>query len=126
MKAEDLINPSDKQLRLAIENENDKFHACYTWLEKAMPANFFEQVKYENIILTTRNLIGLDLQGFFCIINIKRMAIVLCLDSADADLHILKKFCQLWHSRLSMLHLIIPSSISKLQKQLADRHCKVH
>ncbi|MBA2728669.1 MAG: NAD-glutamate dehydrogenase, partial [Parachlamydiaceae bacterium] len=92
MKAEDLINPSDKQLRLAIENENDKFHACYTWLEKAMPANFFEQVKYENIILTTRNLIGLDLQGFFCIINIKRMAIVLCLDSADADLHILKNF----------------------------------
>lgn len=77
------------ELTKAIEVESHKFEECYLWLESAMPRSFFDEMSQENIMLITHNLMGFDLQDYFCTINLKHAAIVMCLDSADADLKIL-------------------------------------
>lgn len=84
------INPH--QLSQAIENEGLKFEKCYLWLEKSMPSSFFEEISHDNLMLITHNLMGFDLQDYFSTINLKRAAIVMCLDSADADLRILERY----------------------------------
>lgn len=81
-----------KDLQLAIESESQKFKTYYLWLEKAMPTSFFEEISNENIMLVTHNLMGLDLQAYFSTIHLKNAAIVMCLESADADLCILKNY----------------------------------
>ncbi len=80
------------QLELAIQNESRKFKEFYTWLERSMPPLFFEEVSDENIMLIAHNLIGFPLQDFFSTINLKRAALVMCLDSADADLRVLQNY----------------------------------
>lgn len=82
----------NEQLSLAIQNETDKFKQYYQWLEKAMPPAFFEDVSHENIIMIVHNLIGFNLQDYFTTIHLRGAAIVMCLDSADADLRILKNY----------------------------------
>ncbi len=79
-------------LLAAIENESKKFQDNYLWLEKAMPSNFFEEVGHENAMLITHSLMGFHLQDFFSTIHFKGAAIVMCLDSDDADLRILKNY----------------------------------
>lgn len=79
-------------LLLAIQNESRKFQDYYVWLEKAMPALFFEEVSHQNVLLVAHNLMGFDLQDYFSTIHLKNAAIVMCLDSADADLRILKNY----------------------------------
>ncbi len=80
------------ELSKAIEVESQKFQECYLWLESAMPRSFFDEMSQENIMLITHNLMGFDLQDYFCTINLKHAAIVMCLDSADADLRILSSY----------------------------------
>lgn len=82
----------DPKLHEALEKEIEKFQSCYYWLEESMPQLFFEEMAQENIFLIAQSLISFALQQHFCIITIKRAAIVLCLDSPDADLRILKNF----------------------------------
>ncbi|WP_227738807.1 NAD-glutamate dehydrogenase domain-containing protein [Waddlia chondrophila] len=82
----------NEQLSLAIQNETEKFREYYLWLEKAMPPAFFEDVSHENILLIVHNLIGFNLQDYFTTIHLRGAAIVICLDSADADLRILKNY----------------------------------
>lgn len=79
-------------LAKAIRKETSKFKDYYLWLEKAMPPVFFEEVSNENIVLIVHNLIGFHLQECFSTIHLRRAAIVMCLDSADADLRILKDY----------------------------------
>lgn len=86
------MHPKNVDLSLAIEQESQKFQQCYLWLEKAMPAHFFEEVPKESLMLITHALMGFDIQEYFCTINLKRAAIVICLDGADADLKILGKY----------------------------------
>ena len=81
-----------EQLLVAIQNETQKFQEYYVWLEKAMPPLFFDEVSHENIMLLTHSLMGFHLQEFFSKIHLKHSDIVLCLDSADADLRILKDY----------------------------------
>ena len=57
-----------------------------------MPNSFFEEVKKESRLLITHSLMGFDLQNYFSQINFKNGAIVICLDSPDADLRILGQF----------------------------------
>lgn len=83
---------SKNGLLLAIQNETRKFQDYYLWLEKSMPSNFFEDVSQENLMLITHNLMGFDLQAYFSTIHLKNAAIVMCLDSADADLRILQNY----------------------------------
>lgn len=76
----------------AMQKEGEKFQEYYLWLEQNMPTVFFEEVSRENLLLITHSLMGFNLQDYFSVINRKSAAIVLCLDSADADLRILRNF----------------------------------
>ncbi len=79
-------------LSLAINDESKKFRDYYLWLEKAMPPDFFKEISRENIMLIVHNLMGFNLQVYFSTIHLKNAALVLSLDSADADLRILKDY----------------------------------
>lgn len=81
-----------EQLLMAIQNESRKFQEFYLWLEKAMPPLFFEEVNKDNIMLIAHSLMGFHLQDYFSTINLKKAAIVLCLNSPDADLRILQNY----------------------------------
>ncbi|MEX1012650.1 MAG: NAD-glutamate dehydrogenase domain-containing protein [Waddliaceae bacterium] len=83
---------TESQLNVAIQQESEKFKEYYAWIEQAMPDLFFEEVKLENIMLITHSLMGFNLQDYFTTINMRTSAIVMCLDSADADLRILKGY----------------------------------
>lgn len=80
------------ELKEAVQKEGIKFETYYHWLERGMPTAFFEEVSQENLLLITHSLIGFDLQDYFSIINRKNAAVVLCIDSPDADLRILRHF----------------------------------
>lgn len=83
---------SQETLTQAIQTESRKFQEYYLWLENSMPPVFFEEVSQENIMLIAHNLMGFDLQAFFSTIHLKHAAIVMCIDSADADLRVLKNY----------------------------------
>lgn len=83
---------SKDKLKGAIRRESEKFEKYYVWLERHMPHRFFEQLDPQNLILVTHNLMSLNLQDFFSEINLKQSAIVLCLDSPEADLKILENY----------------------------------
>ncbi|MFI0434400.1 MAG: NAD-glutamate dehydrogenase domain-containing protein [Parachlamydiaceae bacterium] len=79
-------------LSRAIKIEGEKFEQSYIWLERSMPSLFFEKMSHENLMLITHSLMGFDLQGDFSTINRKNGALILCLDTPDADLKILQPF----------------------------------
>ncbi len=85
-------DPAQQKLLDAIKNEGKRFQEYYLWLEKSMPAVFFQEVTPENMILITHALMGFELQDGFTTINLRGAAIVLCRDSADADLRILEDY----------------------------------
>lgn len=94
------------QLAAAFLNEGEKFQQYYLWLESAMPPLFFEEVSQANVMLIVHNLMEFDLQGFFSSIYLKHAAITMCLDTADADLRILKDYA----SRAVKYYQTYPSS----------------
>lgn len=83
---------SKEELQEAIQKESQKFQEYYLWIEEHMPPSFFEEIERENILLIAHSLMGFELQDHFSLINLKHSAIVLCLDSPEADLRILEKF----------------------------------
>lgn len=91
MPDHDNVAAQDKLL-LAMQAEGQKFQEFYLWLEKAMPPVFFDEISHENIILITRGLMGMSIQEYFSTIHLKKAAIVMCLDSPDADLRILHDY----------------------------------
>ena len=91
------IPPQDRpqlkeQLRQALQIESKKFEEFYLWICEHMPPSFFEQVKGEDLLLVTHNLMTLNLQNFFSHIHLKGRALSLCLDSPSADLQILSHY----------------------------------
>lgn len=76
----------------AIEGESKKFQEFYLWLAQSMPPAFFREATHEQILLITHNLMGFHYQEYFSTLHLKRIAIAMCLDSADADLRILKGY----------------------------------
>ena len=83
---------NQEQLMNAIKAESTQFHDYYLWLERNMPTAFFKEMLPENIMLIVHNLMGLHLQDYFSQIILPRSAIILCCNSADADLRILKNY----------------------------------
>ena len=77
-------------LESAIHKESKKFEEFYSWIQQHMPPRFFELVDQESIILIVHSLMGLNLSEYFSFIHLKDRAFVLCLDSPDADLNVLK------------------------------------
>jgi len=81
-----------EHLEAAVLKESHKCEECYIWLEKHMPSSFFDEVSEDDVLLIAHSLMGFDLQDFFAHIHLKDSSIVLCLDSEDADLRILKHY----------------------------------
>lgn len=76
----------------SVNRESEKFQQFFLWLEKAMPPYFFEELPQDEVLLVAHNLMGFDLQQYFSTINLPKAAIVLCLDSDDADVRVLKNY----------------------------------
>ncbi len=83
---------SDQTLDTLVERESDHFRKCYLWLKETMAPTFVEEIGMDTMMLITHSLMGFHNQDYFSMINLKNAAIVLCLDSADADLRILKNY----------------------------------
>ncbi len=83
---------SKQELQQAIAKESKTFEENYSWIDQHMPASFFEEVDQESIILIVHSLENLNLNDFFSHLHLKNMAYVICLDSPDADLRILKHY----------------------------------
>lgn len=83
---------SKEQLQAALQRESKRFEEHYSWIEKYMPASFFEEVDQESIFLIVYSLMGFHLSDYFSHIHLKNRAFTLSLDSPDADLRILKHF----------------------------------
>ncbi|MCF7806541.1 MAG: hypothetical protein K9M13_02725, partial [Simkaniaceae bacterium] len=83
---------SREQLVKAMEEESANFQTFYLWLEAHMPPSFFENVEQSQLMLIAHNLKGFPLQAYHSQINFKDCIVVMCLDSFDADMKILKEF----------------------------------
>lgn len=79
-------------LKAAAKHESKQFEAYYSWLQENMSEVFFEEVEPSNVLMLAHLLMGFDLQEHFSHVHLKNQAFVLCLDSPDADLKILKLF----------------------------------
>lgn len=82
----------EEQIAKALEREGDKFQTYFRWLDSAMPSAFFDQVGQTNAMLVVHNLMEFEAQGYFVAIQLRHMAIVVCLDAPDADLQVLKNY----------------------------------
>jgi glutamate dehydrogenase len=91
-KSRPSLRLSKQQLKDAIEKEVKKFEASYFWIDQHMPASFFEELDQESILLIAHSLENFDLNDFLSHIHLKKMGFVMCLDSPDADLRILKHY----------------------------------
>jgi glutamate dehydrogenase len=83
---------SEKDLEKAIQQESAQFKDFYLWLEKKMPGAFFEEVDQKQLMTITHNLMSFNLQGNFVKIDFEDTAIVLCLDTPDADIQVLRNY----------------------------------
>jgi glutamate dehydrogenase len=81
-----------QDLQEAVLRESKKFEQYYLWMEAHLPPSFFEDADSETIMLVAHSLMGFDVQDYFSHIHFKNKAIALCLDSADADLQILRYY----------------------------------
>ncbi len=83
---------SAEELKKAMQEESKLFQQYYLWLEEHMPPLLFEEFESSHLRTIAHSLMGLHLQGNFTQIHFPSCSIVLCLDSADADVKILKHF----------------------------------
>lgn len=81
-----------RKIEEALNAEQKKFQTAYAWLENHMPPKFFEELSSEQVALIAHNFISLELQDYFSEIKLKTLAIVLCLETPDADLEVLKHY----------------------------------
>ena len=83
------LSPS---LAAAVATESEIFARTYQWLEAHMPPALAEELSPDARSVLARHLMSFQVQGKFCHIRLKNLDLVLCLDSPDSDLRILKLF----------------------------------
>lgn len=83
---------SNEELKEALSAESEQFEHSLHWLEQHLPPSFFEEIDPKALLLIARNLLSFPLQDCYSQIHLRHMALVLCLESPDADLHVLKHF----------------------------------
>lgn len=81
-----------EELQAALQSEAERFEIALHWLEDHMPSSFFEEIDPKSVPLIARNLLSFPLQDCYSEIHLRHMALVLCLQSPDADLQILRHF----------------------------------
>lgn len=79
-------------LQRAVQQESTKFEEFYLWIENHLPPSFFEDISPEILSFMAHSLMRLDLQDYFAQIHFKNFAVVICLDTPDADLRVLKHY----------------------------------
>lgn len=88
-------NPQNEEpLKATLEAESKRFQACYGWLQEQMPALFYEEVASDYLILLAHTLMDFHLQGYFVNLQLEQVGLVMCLDSTDADLRILRQYTE--------------------------------
>ncbi len=80
------------EIKRATSHEAKEFERFFTWLEKSMPRIFFKEVKKEYLPMIVHSLMSLPEQDYFAEIHLKDAAIVICSDSAQADVKILERY----------------------------------
>jgi glutamate dehydrogenase len=83
---------SQEDLAQAMKEESQEFEKFYLWLESHMVPAFFEEFQQSQVMTIVHNLMGFNLQGNFVPIHFDQCSIVICLDSSDADMRILKNY----------------------------------
>lgn len=83
---------SQTQLQKAMTDEGKLFEEYYVWLENHMPTAFFEEFDHSKLMTIAHNLMGFHQQGKFIQIHFDNCSIVLCEESPDADIKILKHY----------------------------------
>src|SRR3990167_890172 len=83
---------SSEDLKEAMQAESREFEKFYRWLEEHMLPAFFEEFEQSQLMTIVHNLMGFHLQGNFVQIHFNACSIVLCLESVEADLQILKNY----------------------------------
>ncbi len=83
---------SREDLARAMRDESEEFEKFYLWLERHMPPAFFDEFESSQVMTIVHNLMGFNLQGNFVQVHFGTCSIVLCLDSSDADLRILRNY----------------------------------
>lgn len=83
---------SKEELEVAVRQESELFRLFYVWLAEHMAPAFFEEFTQSQLMTIAHNLVGFDLQGKFIQIHFKENSIVICEESPDVDLRILKNF----------------------------------
>lgn len=86
------MSNNSKEYLDAFEEESRRFEETYLWLEAHMEQLFFQEVEPDSITLIVHALMGFRVQDFFSEIHLKNGAIVLSLDTPDADVRILEKY----------------------------------
>lgn len=81
-----------EEFQETVKRESERFQQFYLWLEEQMPQIFYEEISRDYLILIAHTLMGFHLQDYFTILQLGELAFVLCNDSPDADLKILKNF----------------------------------
>lgn len=80
------------QLTHLLKEESEKFQEYYLWLENNMSPIFFKGIGQANVMLIVHNIMEFESQSYYSAIQLKNMAIVMCLDEPNIDLKILKNF----------------------------------
>ncbi len=80
---------SDQEVKGAVKKESELFEDYFHWLEAHMPPTFFEEIEPLHAMMVAHNLMGFPLQDHFSQFHLQHCAIVMCLDSPDADIKIL-------------------------------------
>ncbi len=109
---------SHEDLARAMQGESREFEKFYLWLEKHMPPAFFEEFESSHIMTIVHNLMGFNLQGNFVQVHFGTCSIVLCLDSPDADLRILKNYTNFGIKGYQTFVSNAPLPIAKLTQNL--------
>lgn len=83
---------SHPELEEAMQKESERFREHCSWVIKHMPPSFFQELTTNQIVTLVRSLMSLDLQDFMSHIHFKDHALVLCFDTPDCDLQVLKEY----------------------------------
>ncbi|MBX9745103.1 MAG: NAD-glutamate dehydrogenase [Chlamydiales bacterium] len=83
---------SASELSRAAAFEAKEFEKAYRWIEEHFPPAFFQEIGPNERLIIARNLLSFKLQEFFSPIHLKDQLIVLCNDTPNADVYVLKKY----------------------------------
>ena len=83
---------TEQEVEGAVKKESELFEDYFHWLEAHMPPSFFEEIEPLHAMMVAHNLMGFPLQDHFSQFRLHHCAIVMCLDSPDADIKILRHY----------------------------------